>query len=44
MEEILKNMGEEKRNRIINSALEEFSKNSFEKASTNNIVKKAGIS
>jgi len=44
MEEILKNMEEEKRNRIINSALEEFSKNSFEKASTNNIVKKAGIS
>src|SRR6056297_309442 len=44
MEEILKNMEEEKRNRIINSALEEFTKNSFEKASTNNIVKKAGIS
>ena len=44
MEEVLKNMEEEKRNRIINSALEEFSKNSFEKASTNNIVKKAGIS
>ena len=44
MEEILKNMEEDKRNRIINSALEEFTKNSFEKASTNNIVKKAGIS
>ncbi|MEA1885025.1 MAG: TetR/AcrR family transcriptional regulator [Thermotogota bacterium] len=44
MEEILKNMEEDKKNRIINSALEEFSKNSFEKASTNNIVKKAGIS
>jgi len=44
VEEILKNMEEEKRNRIINSALEEFAKNSFEKASTNQIVKKAGIS
>ncbi len=44
MEEILKNMEKDKRNRIINSALEEFTKNSFEKASTNSIVKKAGIS
>lgn len=34
----------EKINRIINSAFEEFSKNSFEKASTNVIVKDAGIS
>jgi len=44
MEEILRNMDPEKRDKIINSALEEFSKNSFEKASTNAIVKKAGIS
>ena len=44
MDEILKNMEPEKRDKIINSALEEFSKNSFEKASTNAIVKKAGIS
>jgi len=44
MDVIFKNMSDEKRDKIINSALEEFSKNSFEKASTNNIVKKAGIS
>ena len=44
MEEIFKNVDPEKRDRIINSALEEFSKNRFEKASTNNIVKNAGIS
>lgn len=44
MDEILKNMDPEKRDRIINAALEEFGKNEFEKASTNNIVKKAGIS
>lgn len=42
--EIFKNIDEEKRGRIINSALEEFSKNSFDKASTNIIVKNAGIS
>ncbi|MFP4461609.1 MAG: TetR/AcrR family transcriptional regulator [Thermotogota bacterium] len=44
MEEILKNMDKEKRDKIINSALEEFSKNVFQKASTNKIVQKAGIS
>lgn len=44
MEDIFKNIDPEKRDRIINSALEEFSKNSFDKASTNNIVKNAGIS
>lgn len=44
MEEIFKNIDPEKRDRIINSALEEFSTNRFDKASTNNIVKKAGIS
>lgn len=37
-------MDSEKRKRIINSSLDEFSKNRFEKASTNNIVKNAGIS
>ena len=37
-------MNPEKRDRIINAALEEFSNNSFDKASTNNIVKNAGIS
>ncbi len=34
----------EKVNRIINCALEEFSQNKFEKASTNNIVKAANVS
>lgn len=34
----------EKVKRIINCALEEFSKNKFEKASTNNIVKAASVS
>ncbi|MCG8484276.1 MAG: TetR/AcrR family transcriptional regulator [Clostridia bacterium] len=34
----------EKVKRIINCALEEFSKNKFEKASTNNIVKAANVS
>jgi AcrR family transcriptional regulator len=34
----------DKRDKIINAAIEEFGKNSFEKASTNNIVKAAGVS
>jgi hypothetical protein len=44
MNEIFKNIDEEKRDRVINSALEEFSKSGFDKASTNVIVKNAGIS
>ena len=44
MEEILKKLDTEKRDRIINSALDEFGRNSYDKASTNNIVKNAGIS
>lgn len=44
MEEILKNLDSEKRDRIINSAIEEFSLYPYDKASTNNIVKNAGIS
>lgn len=44
LEDIFRNIDPEKKDRIINSALEEFSKNSFDKASTNNIVKNAGIS
>ena len=44
MEDILSNIDEEKKIRIINSAMEEFSKNSYHKASTNRIVEKAGIS
>lgn len=37
-------MDEDKKLRIINSAMEEFSKNKFNKASTNTIVKNANIS
>jgi TetR/AcrR family transcriptional regulator len=44
MDKIFKSMDTEKKDRIINSALEEFSKNGFDKASTNEIVKNAGIS
>ncbi len=44
MQDILRNMDEKKRDRIINSAIDEFSVYPFEKASTNNIVKNAGIS
>ncbi|MCK5812591.1 MAG: TetR/AcrR family transcriptional regulator [Clostridiales bacterium] len=44
MNDILKKLDNEKRDRIINSAIEEFSLYPFSKASTNNIVKNAGIS
>ncbi len=44
MDELLQNIEEEKKNRIINSAIEEFARYPFSKASTNNIVKNAGIS
>lgn len=44
MEELLKNMDPEKRDRIINAALEEFAVSGYKKASTNIIVKNAGIS
>jgi AcrR family transcriptional regulator len=44
LEEILKNLNEEKREKIINSAIDEFANLPYEKASTNNIVKNAGIS
>jgi AcrR family transcriptional regulator len=44
VEEILKKLDPEKRDRIINSALDEFGRNSYDKASTNTIVKNAGIS
>ena len=44
MEDVLQKLDTEKKNRIINSAIEEFSKYPFNKASTNNIVKNAGIS
>ncbi len=44
MEDILEKMEEEKRLNLINSAMKEFGSNSYEKASTNMIVKEAGIS
>lgn len=44
MYDILNNMDPQRRDRLINSALEEFGLNKFEKASTNTIVKNAGIS
>ena len=44
MDEKLEKLDSGKLDRIINSALEEFGRNSYEKASTNNIVKNAGIS
>lgn len=44
MEDLLINVDIEKRDRIINSAMKEFSLNTFQKASTNIIVEEAGIS
>lgn len=41
---LLINVDIEKRDNIINSAMKEFSTNTFQKASTNTIVKNAGIS
>ena len=44
VENRLSYLDEKKRIKIINSAMEEFSKNTYDKASTNRIVEKAGIS
>lgn len=44
MENRLSNLDKEKKIKIINSAMEEFSNNTYDKASTNRIVEKAGIS
>jgi TetR/AcrR family transcriptional regulator len=44
LEDLLIKMNPEKRNKLINAALTEFGSNSYEKASTNTIVKNAGIS
>jgi len=44
MNEAFEKIDIEKKDRIINSAFEEFSKYGFDKASTNNIVKNANIS
>jgi TetR/AcrR family transcriptional regulator len=44
MDDIIQNIDPDKRDRIINAAIEEFASVPYEKASTNNIVKNAGIS
>ena len=44
IEDLLINVDIEKRDKIINSAMKEFSTNTFQKASTNIIVEDAGIS
>lgn len=44
MDSILQNMDLEKKEKIINAAIEEFALYPYDKASTNNIVKKADIS
>ena len=44
MNPVLEKIDPEKRDRIINAALEEFSRSGYELASTNRIVAKAGIS
>ncbi len=44
MADILERMNPDKRVRLINAAMKEFGENRFEKASTNAIVKQAGIS
>lgn len=44
MDDLLLHVNPEKKERIINSALKEFSVNTFQKASTNTIVEEAGIS
>lgn len=44
IDKLLDNVNIEKRERIINSALKEFSQNTFDKASTNTIVKEANVS
>ncbi len=44
MEDVLQKMDPDKRHALINSAMFEFGNNSYKKASTNNIVKNAGIS
>ncbi|MFO7612302.1 MAG: TetR/AcrR family transcriptional regulator [Clostridia bacterium] len=44
MDDVLKNMDSDKKERIINSALKEFGERGFARASTNSIVRDAGIS
>jgi len=42
--ELFENLPEEKKKKIIDACIEEFANNGYEKASTNLIVKSAGIS
>jgi len=42
--EVFLKLSQEKQERILNAAMEEFSSRGFKKASTNNIVQRAGIS
>ncbi len=44
MDDIIQNIEPDKRDRIINASIEEFASVPYDKASTNNIVKNAGIS
>jgi TetR/AcrR family transcriptional regulator len=44
MKQTFNNLPDEKKNRIITACVEEFSKNGYEKSSTESIIKKAGIS
>lgn len=44
MSELFENLPEEKKKKIIDACIEEFANNGYEKASTNLIVKSAGIS
>jgi len=44
LQDILEKMDPDKKDRLINAAMKEFGANRFEKASTNTIVKEAGIS
>ncbi|GAB3046901.1 TetR/AcrR family transcriptional regulator [Virgibacillus ainsalahensis] len=43
MNETFKNLDTQKQKRILNAAMKEFAENGYEKASTNQIVKSAGI-
>lgn len=44
MKKTFDNIHEEKKERIINACIEEFCENGYEKSTTENIIKKAGIS
>ncbi len=44
MDDVIRNIDPEKRDRIVNAAIEEFASFPYDKASTNHIVEKAGIS